>query len=400
MKTTAIIPARGGSKGIPKKNLLNLCGYPLISYAIRASTRSAYISRTIVSTDDDEISSIAIKYGAEVITRPADISGDESSSESALLHVLQTLTDHGETVPDIIVFLQCTSPLTQPEDIDAAIDELISNDADSCLSVTPSHSFLWRIKQENQADGINHDPGYRPRRQEMEPQYRENGAIYVMRTEGFMKTGHRFFGKTVLSVMPPERSWEIDEPFDVLVIEQLLNQQNLDQLISKISFPIGAIIFDFDGVFTDNMVYVNQDGSETVRCHRGDGMGIERLKKLNIPMIVVSKEKNPVVSARCKKLGLECFHAIEKKEVFIEQWMEEKGINPYDVIYVGNDLNDLASMKMVGCPVAVGDAIPEVKRIAKIVLTRNGGKGAIRELSDLICKKGMSKDNPWISNNI
>ena len=117
-------------------------------------------------------------------------------------------------------------------------------------------------------------------------------------------------------------------------------------------------------------------------------------------MIVVSKEKNPVVSARCKKLGLECFHAIEKKEVFIEQWMEEKGINPYDVIYVGNDLNDLASMKMVGCPVAVGDAIPEVKRIAKIVLTRNGGKGAIRELSDLICKKGMSKDNPWISNNI
>ncbi|WP_373840307.1 cytidylyltransferase domain-containing protein [Methanospirillum sp.] len=386
MHIITIIPARGGSKGIPRKNLLNLYGYPLLSYSIKASIRSDYISRTIVSTDDNEIKSIAEKYGAEVIIRPPDISGDEASSELALLHVLQTLIDRNGVIPDILVFLQCTSPLTQPEDIDAAIDKLLSSNADSCFSATPSHSFLWRVDSEGQAEGINHDPCFRKRRQDLKPQYRENGAIYVMKTEGFMKTGQRFFGKTVLSVMPPERSWEIDELFDVFVVEQLLLHQNNSKPPYRFPDPLEAIIFDFDGVFTDNQVYTAQDGGEMVRCHRGDGMGIEKLKQLNIPMLVLSKEENPVVSARCNKLGLECFQGIEKKDLFLAEWLVEKEINSDNVIYVGNDLNDLTSMHIVGCPVAVGDAVSEVKSVAKIILTRYGGMGAIRELSDLICK--------------
>ncbi|KAF5083752.1 3-deoxy-manno-octulosonate cytidylyltransferase [anaerobic digester metagenome] len=388
MDIITIIPARGGSKGIPRKNLLPLLGFPLLSYAIKASIGSEYISRTIVSTDDSDIASIAVKYGAEVVIRPPDISGDEASSESALLHVLQTLIDRNEKIPDIIVFLQCTSPLMITEDIDNAIKTMLGKKADSCLSVSPSHSFLWKENSEEHAEGINHVPRFRKRRQDMEPQYRENGAIYVMKTDGFLKVRHRFFGKTALSVMPPERSWEIDESFDVLVIEQLLKQQDRDQPVSRIPYPLGAIIFDFDGVFTDNHVFIDQDGSEMVRCHRGDGMGIEKLKQLNIPMLVISKEENAVVSARCKKLGLECVHGVEKKDIFLAKWLVEKEINPDNVIYVGNDLNDLSSMHMVGCPVAVGDAVPEVKSVAKIILTRSGGMGAIRELSDLICKNG------------
>lgn len=221
----AIIPARGGSKGIPRKNLSLLVGKPLISYAITAALKSKYISQVMVSTDDEEIAQVSKSYGAEVIIRPPEISGDEASSESALLHVLNTLQSWGELLPDIIVFLQCTSPLTQPEDIDAAIDKLLRSNADTCFSATPSHSFLWRVNPESLAEEINHNPRFRPRRQEMQTQYRENGAIYVMRTEGFMKARHRFFGKTVISVMTPERSWDIDEPMDLTIAESFLKYQ-------------------------------------------------------------------------------------------------------------------------------------------------------------------------------
>lgn len=224
MNVITIIPARGGSKGIPQKNLSPLIGRPLISYAILAAVESRYISRVIISTDDKEIAQISQQYGAEVVFRPSEISGDEASSESALLHVLKTLKDMNK-LPDITVFLQCTSPLTLTQDIDAAIERLIEKEADSCFSATQSHSFLWQVNSNGEAIGINHDPGYRPRRQEMQTQYRENGAIYVMRTEGFMKARHRFFGKTVLSVMPPERSWDIDEPLDLIIAESFLKYQ-------------------------------------------------------------------------------------------------------------------------------------------------------------------------------
>jgi CMP-N-acetylneuraminic acid synthetase len=222
----AIIPARGGSKSIPRKNSYPLSGKPLISYTLTAVFESQYITKTYVSTDDDEIAVISKSYGAEVIIRPPEISGDEASSESALLHVLTTLKNISEPLPDLIVFLQCTSPLTLNIDINAAIERLIESDADTCFSATPSHAFIWQVESDGRVKGINHDQRYRQRRQEMEPQYRENGAIYVMKTDGFMKTGHRFFGKTVLSVMPPERSWDIDEPMDLVIVESIMKLLN------------------------------------------------------------------------------------------------------------------------------------------------------------------------------
>lgn len=225
MNITAIIPARGGSKSIPRKNLSPLVGKPLISYAISVALRSRYISRVIISTDDKEIAKISKGCGAEVIIRPPEISGDEASSESALLHVLNTIKSQESFLPEIIVFLQCTSPLTLSKDIDAAIEKLLESNADSCFSATLSHAFLWSINPDGEATGINHDPRYRTRRQEMDPQYRENGAIYVMKTIGFMKAGHRFFGKTVISIMPPERSWDIDEPMDLIIADSILKNQ-------------------------------------------------------------------------------------------------------------------------------------------------------------------------------
>jgi CMP-N-acetylneuraminic acid synthetase len=212
MKTIAIIPARGGSKGITHKNIAPLCGQPLIAYMIKAALGSKYISEVIVSTDDHQIAAAALTNGATVRMRPQSISGDLDKSETALLDVLNT---HNS---DILVFLQCTSPLTTTEDIDGTIESLISNNADTALSVTEFHYFLW----DKSGEGINHDKKIRLMRQEREKQYLETGAVYVMKTTEFIKHKHRFFGKTALYVTPPERVLEIDEPFDLKLAENIL----------------------------------------------------------------------------------------------------------------------------------------------------------------------------------
>ncbi|WP_163339195.1 cytidylyltransferase domain-containing protein [Desulfopila sp. IMCC35008] len=226
LKCLAIIPARGGSKGIPGKNIIPIGGHPLIYYNIHAAQKSRYIERLIVSTDDHEISEVALKEGAEVVIRPSDISGDLASSELALIYTLDELYKTENYQPDILVFLQCTSPLTTTEDIDQTIGKLIEEDGDSALTVAPFHYYLWKNDHNGELVGINHDKYHRPMRQEREKQYIETGAVYVMRVQEFLQRKYRFFGKVVMSVMPEERCFEIDVPADLLIAEQLLHQQN------------------------------------------------------------------------------------------------------------------------------------------------------------------------------
>lgn len=225
MNTIAMIPARGGSKGIPRKNLQPLAGKPLVAHTIEQARAAHTIDRVLVSTDDAEIGAVAQHYGAEVIWRPATISGDTASSEAALLHALDALQQSEGAAPELVVFLQCTSPLTRAADIDGAVHALLAEEADTALAVTPFHYFLWQQDEQGNAVGVNHDKAVRLLRQQRAPQYRETGAVYVMRTAGFRQAKHRFFGKTALYIMPAERCLEIDEPFDLQMAEWLLQRQ-------------------------------------------------------------------------------------------------------------------------------------------------------------------------------
>lgn len=388
MEILAIIPARGGSKGIPQKNIKYVAGKPLIAWNILAAKQSKYITRILVSTDDAAIAAVSREYGADVLWRPVEISGDTATSESALLHAVQTLKDNEGYEPELMVFLQCTSPLTATEDIDTCIEKLIDNNADSATTVSDFHYFLWKMTSDGTGDGINHDKRFRPRRQDREQQFIETGAVYVMRTRGFLENKHRFFGKIVLSEMPAERVHEIDEPVDLLVAEvrlrQLIKQRQQDFLPSTIR----AVIFDFDGVMTDDKVYVSQTGEESVRCGRDDGMGIGLLKRTNIQIAVLSTETNPVVSARCNKLGIECLQGLGmSKFSALEKWCSEKNITLSDVLFIGNDSNDIECMKNVACAITPANAHPSVLPYAKIVLQHDGGEGAVRELCDMIINR-------------
>lgn len=219
VRALVVIPARGGSKGVPRKNVKDLAGKPLIAYNIEAANQASHVQRVVVSTDDDEIASVSVKYGAEVVRRPIELASDTASSESALLHTLDHLRIMQGYVPDILVFMQCTSPFTEAIDVDGTIDALLSGHADTALAVTPFHYFVWRHDADGNAEGVNHDKWVRLMRQQREPQYLETGAVYVMRVPGFLEHRHRFFGKTAMHVIPAERVLEIDEPEDFLLAE-------------------------------------------------------------------------------------------------------------------------------------------------------------------------------------
>jgi len=387
MSIIAIIPARGGSKSIPKKNIRPLSGIPLIGHTIKASNQSNLIDRTFVTTDNKEIADISKEFGADVIMRPSTLSGEFSSSESALLHALQIINNSQKSYPEIIVFLQCTSPLTLPQDIDGTIDTLINEKADCALSVSKFHHFLWKKNSRGNLIGINHDKNNRVLRQNMDPQFIETGAVYVMRTKGFKEAKHRFFGKTEMYIIPPERCLEIDNPIDLRIAEAIMHEQEQEKILDLLPNSISALVLDFDGVLTDNKVLVLEDGSEAVLCNRSDGLGLAQIKIFNIPVLVLSTEKNPVVKARCEKLGLECVYGIQDKLSALKKWLEKANLDISNVIYVGNDINDIECLQFAACGICVADSHPDAKMYSDIILTKNGGDGAVRELADLITKK-------------
>lgn len=147
---------------------------------------------------------------------------------------------------------------------------------------------------------------------------------------------------------------------------------------------VKLISFDFDGVFTDNRVYVDQEGGEMVCCWRSDGVGLSRLKEVGVKTLVITSEINPVVKKRCTKLKIDCIDGCKDKLSALKEVMHERGLSPKETCFVGNDLPDLECLKYVGFPVAVKDSAEEVLKVAKYITRREGGSGAVREICDLI----------------
>lgn len=384
----AVIPARGGSKGIKRKNLRPLWGKPLLAHSIEQARSTPSVARVFVSTDDPEIGAVARDYGSEVIWRPAEISGDTASSESALIHALDSLRETEQYEPKLVVFLQATSPRRGPDDVANAIRIVLAEEADSLLSVRPVEGFLWRSAGSHFGP-VNYDPQRRPRRQELsETFWEENGSIYVFKPWILRAYSSRLGGKVSVLRMGPLDSFQVDEPSDLKLLERLGPHGGSSCLphdpeeLSRLLERIRLLVLDFDGVMTDNRVLADQDGGEAVWCHRGDGWGIARLKERGVEIIVISTEANPVVAARCRKLGIHCTHDCADKLTALRRLAEDKGLLPASIAYVGNDVNDLDCLRWVGLPIAVADAEPEVRAVAALVTTRPGGMGAVREVTD------------------
>ena len=222
MKIISIIPARGGSKKIPMKNLVLLNKRPLLEYTVKASLNSNLTSRTLVSTDHNKIASEAQRLGAEVIKRPKKLSGNCIQIEPAISHTLDYLKKTEGYIPDVIVLLQNTSPLRTAKHIDEAVKIFLKKKYSSMLSAYTSHSFLWK-KEGNKVIPLNYNPQKRPSRQQITAQFIENGAIYITKFTSFKKSKCRVSGRIGLYVMPKELSIDIDSYNDLKLARQLMD---------------------------------------------------------------------------------------------------------------------------------------------------------------------------------
>lgn len=227
--TVAVIPARAGSKGIPGKNLLPFCGKPLVAWSIGQAKMAGGVDSVWVSSDGDDILSVARAYGAHCIRRPDAISGDAASSESAWLHALDEIERQGHKV-EWMVGMQATSPLRSPEDIGRAISQAKDQGLDSLLSVVEVEDFfMWGLK-DGEPFSINYDYRDRKPRQQIEKRYLENGSFYVFRPEILRELGNRLGGKTGLYVMERHKMFQIDNPEDVRLCEAIMRGFGLDRL--------------------------------------------------------------------------------------------------------------------------------------------------------------------------
>lgn len=387
-RVLAVIPARGGSKGVPAKNLLPVGGVPLVARAVHECRATRLVTDVVVSTDDQAIAAAAREAGAEVVLRPAAIAGDTATSEAAVLHALDAHEAlHGSAV-DVVLLVQCTSPFITREDIDGVAGAVAENGADTALTVANFHGFIWRDAADESAEGgngVNHDKSFRPRRQDRPQDLLETGAAYAMDAAGLRKHQHRFFGRTELVRTDPARVLEIDDPHDLARARALAPLFDANRPGSlPTAEDIDAVVLDFDGTQTDDRVLIDSDGREFVSVHRGDGLGIAALRKSGLTMLILSTEQNPVVAARARKLKIPVLHGIDRKDLALKQWCEEQGIAPERVLYVGNDVNDLPCFALVGWPVAVASAHDVVRGAARAVTTVPGGDGAIREIASWI----------------
>lgn len=395
----AIIPARGNSKSIPRKNICEFAGHPLIAFSIAAARQAKSVTRVIVSTDDPEIAEVSRFYGAEVpFLRPAKIAEDATLDLPVFEHALRWLVKNENYSPDIVIQLRPTSPIRSVGMVDEAVELLLNHpEADSVRGVIPSSQNPFKMWEIDRA-GVMHpllkmkaikEP-YNAPRQDLPPTYWQTGHIDAIRPRAIFEKGS-MSGDIVLPLLvDPIYTVDIDTLLDWQRAESTVLEGLLDIVYpfdQKRKWPasVSLLVMDFDGVLTDDRVWVDQDGKEMVASNRADGLGLERLRGITtIQAMVLSKETNRVVAARCKKLGLPVIQSVQDKPKMLESVIKQRGVKNEEVVFIGNDLNDLDCFPLVGFAVAPANAQPEVRQHADLVLKSAGGYGAVRELCELL----------------
>jgi len=334
----------------------------------------ARAARRVVSvclvTADVELARQAADAGAEVIAPPTD--GDRAA---VLRSALDTVAERGGLAPAFAVLLNAAYPLCDAGTIDAAVEHLWRCGADSLVAVSPLEDALWVKDETGAAQPFD--------ARLAEQRYVETGALSGVRVGVFERTGELPTGRVVLFDVPPLTGLRLEEDVDWQKAEMLARQLSRSRARALLR-SVRLLVLDFDGVMTDNRVLVLEDGREAVLCSRGDGMGIGLLKAAGVPVAVISKEVNPVVGARCRKLGIPFLQGIDDKLAEFRRVAAEHGVELAETAFMGNDVNDLACMHAAGVAIAPADAHPQALQAASLVTTAFGGVGAVREVCDLL----------------
>lgn len=396
----AFIPVRGGSKSIPLKNIKIINGKPLVYWTVLAGCECEYIDKVYVATDSEDIKRVVEGFKKEsedvfskleVIGRSAESASDTASTEFAMLEFAK------EYDFENIVLIQATSPMLRADDLNAGFMIFNEDGCDSVLSAVPQKRFIWNVDKKNEliANPVNYDVYNRPRRQEFEEYYVENGAFYICSKKDLLKSKNRLSGNIKIAPMSEDTFYEIDEVSDWIVVEALMQRQNEalqdgnkettepeteDKAVSYKMF-----LTDCDGCLTDGGMFYSEKGDELKKFNTRDGMGFGLLRKAGIITGVITGEDVNLNRRRCEKLKIDILApGCMNKAECIQNLCEKYNISLSEIVYIGDDINDLEAVEMVGLGCCPSDANSKVKAVAKYITKAKGGEGVIREVVDMI----------------
>ena len=377
----AFIPVRCGSKSIPLKNIKIFCGQPLIYWNLHALQTSSSIDKIFVATDCESIKSVVENFNfskVEVYERDAKNADDLASTESVIVEFLNKKKFNDN---DLFFLVQATSPFTQSKDFDNALKTLKVNNADSLLTCVRAKRFLWNDK----GHPLNYDFNNRPRRQDFNGTYMENGAFYINTIANIKKNQNRLSGNVVIHEMETFTSVEIDDDDDWKIAEMLMKKYIISK---KANHSVKLFLSDVDGTLTDAGMYYGNNGEEFKKFNTHDGKGFELLRKAGIKTGIITSEKTEIVANRAKKLQLDYVYQglqhLEKHEIVKEICIKEN-IFINEVAYVGDDINCLELLQSVGKAACPNNSQAIIKNIPGIILlNKNGGDGAVREFANII----------------
>ena len=354
-----------------------LAGRPLALHTVDQARAARQVTRVVAVTAGDELTRLIADGGTDVEAAAATAKDNPVLLGAAL----EGLAERDGFAPALAVLLDPAFPLRAPRMIDDAIDLLRRSGADSLVSMYPLADALWVQDELGRAQPCDRNAAQR--------RFVESGIVSAVRVGAFSRTRQLPTGRVVLYEVPRVVALRVGDGADWADFEALHRRGQAARGRALLR-GVSLLVFDFDGVMTDNRVLVFEDGREAVLCNRGDGMGLEMLRKAGVPVAVISKEINPVVGARCKKLKIPYLQGIDDKLAELTRLVRERGLELAQVGYMGNDINDLACMRAAGLAIAPADSHPEALQIADLVTSSRGGFGAVREVCDLLLEATAS----------
>lgn len=384
----ALILARGGSKGIPLKNIKPLAGVPLIGWVLRAAIDSGKFDSVWVSTDHDDIEEVAKSWGAEVHRRSPEVSRDCSTS-------LETIQEFLKMKPEVTVLcnIQATSPCLHPSHLQEALKKITVEGYDSVFSVVRRHQFRWKeVKKgsEECTQPLNLDPAKRPRRQDWDGELYENGSFYFAIRDLIMNKGCLQGGRVTYFEMEPQHSVDIDVDIDWPVAEQRVLRYGY------FGRGVSLMFCKVSGCLTDGKVFLSMSGEDTVSIHSRDTEGLRMLQKDDVEVVLlISKDDLVTQSLRDKlkkMLGCEVRLVGEEPLVDVKEVVEKRKLDWKDVAYMGNDAGDASCLNLAGLSAVPADAPPSASRAAKYTCKHASGAGAVRDFAEhVVLQKERAK---------
>lgn len=378
MNVAACILARGGSKGIPQKNIKSLAGIPLVAWTIRASLDSQAFDSVWVSTDHDRIADVALQWGAKVHRRSPEVARDSTSS----IESLQEFMYHHPEI-DAVGMIQCTCPTLHPEDIVKPC-EMIRSGYDSVFAVTRVHMFRW--KEVNQSIGeltvpLNINPAKRPRRQDWPGELVENGAYYFC-TRKLLDTGTNQGGKLAYVEMSADHSSDIDTPLDWEEVEQRIMKYGYHG--KSTPDHIKLVIVNVDKSLLDEQVFITGDGKPLFSYSSNDIDALKHLQQRGVSIKLLSSQNVPASHYIAKILNCALEVNVEDPLSFVMKWMMEENVKWSSTAYIGGEKVDVPALSRCGFPIACEDADYLCIKRCCYVSKRRAGRDAVRDISHFI----------------